>query len=121
MAGETGILYTSLKQDVAMEEVQRHAPADILQDPLVCGEIRIHLNRVLDLTRTSVLEKLGISKADLISTDYALPHAVSLLARRAGFEGMIVPSATGRGENLIVFEYNLGEGCRIAIAEIRKM
>ncbi|OGH56339.1 MAG: hypothetical protein A3G34_14495 [Candidatus Lindowbacteria bacterium RIFCSPLOWO2_12_FULL_62_27] len=121
MAGETGMLYTSLNKDTAKDEVLRHAAADMIQDPLVCAEIQIRMNRVLDLTRRATLNKLGISRSDLTTFDLVLPQAIGLQARRAGFEGMIVPSATGEGHNLVIFEDNLGEGCRIEIGEIQKV
>jgi len=36
----------------------------------------------------------------------------------AGFRGLIVPSATSAGDNLILFENNLGKGCLIEIEDI---
>jgi len=41
-----------------------------------------------------------------------------MIAREAGFRGLIVPSATSGGNNLIIFENNLGKGCLIEIDDI---
>lgn len=104
-----------------MEEVKRHASPDQLSEGLVKGKIRIKLNRVLDLTQESVLKKLGLTEGDLIGADTIPTQTLSLQARRSGIQGLIVPSATGKGSNLIVFEDNLGEGCSIAIEEIQSV
>ena len=36
---------------------------------------------------------LGLSKDDLISSEYSVTNAISMIARQAGFRGLIVPSA----------------------------
>lgn len=118
IAGETGILYTSVELDVAIRESGRHAYRANLQGGLVAGKIKVKLQKVLDLTQTAVLAKLGISKDDLVSPDCSLTQAISLQVRKAGFQGLLVPSATGSGANLVIFENNLAEGCLIEVEEI---
>ncbi len=118
LSGEGGILYTSLSKETATKEIERHAPHAMLQDRLVIAKINIRLDKVLDLTQSSTLEILGLTKNDLISSDYSVTHAISMIARQAGFRGLIVPSATSTGDNLIIFENNLGKGCLIEIEDI---
>ncbi len=118
LTGETGVLYTSENLQVALLELGRHAARLDLQGALTFARIRIELRRVLDLTQSSVLAKLGLSKDALVRADTSMTQAVSLHARRAGFQGLLVPSATGSGVNLVVFENNLAEGCLIAVEEI---
>ncbi len=43
---------------------------------------------------------------------------IGMIAREAGFRGLIVLSATSAGDNLIIFENNLGKGCLIEIEDI---
>jgi RES domain-containing protein len=93
----------------------------MLQGKLVMAEINIRLDKVLDLTQASTLKILGLSKNDLISSDYSITQAISMIAREAGFRGLIVPSATSGGNNLIIFENNLGKGCLIEIDDIREL
>ena len=69
-------------------------------------------------TKSSTLEMLGLSKDDLISSEYSVTNAISMIARQAGFRGLIVPSATSAGDNLIIFENNLGKGCLIEIEDV---
>ena len=69
-------------------------------------------------TQSSTLEMLGLSKDDLISSEYSVTNAISMIARQSGFRGLIVPSATSAGDNLIIFENNLGKGCLIEIEDV---
>jgi RES domain-containing protein len=119
--GETGVLYTSLDEEVAVTELARHADRHMLKEKLVAGKIYLRLQNVLDLTQASTLRKLGISKEELLSPEYLIPQAISIQARNAGLQGLIVPSATGVGKNLIVFENNFGEGCLIEVETIREI
>jgi len=118
MSGECGIIYTSLTEETAIKEIERHAPRAMLQERLVIAKINVRLDKVLDLTQSSTLEMLGLSKDDLISSEYSVTNAISMIARQAGFRGLIVPSATSAGDNLIIFENNLGKGCLIEIEDI---
>lgn len=115
IAGETGILYTSLERDLAIRELGRHAARASLQAGLAAGRLRVKLQKVLDLTQAAVLAKLGLSKEALVAQDCSITQAISHQARKAGFQGLLVPSATGSGVNLVVFENNLAEGCLIEV------
>ena len=119
IAGETGILYTSLGEDVALRELARHAARATLQGGLATGRIKVRLQRVLDLTDEGNLRKLGVSREDLTSPNYALTQAISMHVRTVGFQGILVPSAAGDGKNLVVFENNLAEGCSFDVEQIR--
>jgi RES domain-containing protein len=119
IAGETGILYTSLERNLAIRELGRHGARADLQGGLAAGKIKIKLQKVIDLTQAPVLAKLGLLKEALVASDCSLTQAISHQARRAGFQGLLAPSATGGGVNLIVFENNLAEGCLIEVEEIR--
>lgn len=118
IAGETGILYTSLERGLALRELGRHAARANLQGGLAAGKIKVKLQKVLDLTQAAVLTKLCLSKEALVSPDCSITQAVSHQARKAGFQGLLVPSATGSGINLVIFENNLAEGCLIEVEEI---
>lgn len=118
-AGETGILYTSLERDLAVRELGRHAARADLQGGLVVGSIKVKLQKVLDLMQAAVLSKLGLSNDGLVSADWSITQAISHHARKAGFQGLLVPSATGSGVNLVVFENNFAQGCLIEVEEIR--
>lgn len=121
IAGETGILYTSLDEAVAVRELGRHASRGNLKGGLAAGRIKVRLQKVLDLGDEANLRKLGLSREDLISPNYSLTQAISVQARKAGFQGLLVPSAAGRGDNLLVFENNLAEGCLIEVEEIKSL
>lgn len=119
VAGETGILYTSLREEVAVREFGRHAARANLRGSPAAGRIKARLRKVLDLTDEANLRRLGLSREDLISPNYALTQAVGFHARKAGFQGLLVASAAGEGKNPVIFENNLAEGCSIEVEEIR--
>lgn len=119
IGGETGILYTSLTRDLAVRELGRHAARADLQGGLVVGAIKVKLQKVLDLTQAAVLDKLSLSIKELVSSDWSITQAISHQARKAGFQGLLVPSAAGNGVNLVVFENNFALGCSIEVEEIR--
>src|SRR4030067_2806071 len=121
LSGEGGILYTSLTKEITIKEIERHASRAMLQERLVIAKINIRLDKVFDLTQASTLKILGLSKNDLISPDYPMSQAISMIAREAGLRGLILPSATSGGNNLIIFENNLGKGCLIEIDDIREL
>jgi RES domain-containing protein len=79
----------------------------------------VKLKRVLDLTQPDALEYLGITVERLTSANFVLPQATSHRARQLGIQGLIVPSATTSGHNVIIFEDNLAEGCTLEIIEVR--
>ena len=121
LSGEGGILYTSLTKEIAIKEIERHVSRAMLQGRLAIATINITLDKVLDLTQASTLKIIGLSKSDLISSDYSITQAISMIAREAGLRGLIVPSATRGGNNLVIFENNLGKGCLIEIDDIREL
>ena len=52
-------------------------------------------------------------------TDYEATQALGAAANSRGFEGLLVPSATRLGNNLIVFSQNLLADSRIAVVSSR--
>src|SRR3972149_31987 len=53
LLGEMGILYASLTEEIAIKEIERHAPRNILQERLIVAKINVRLHKILDLTQTS--------------------------------------------------------------------
>lgn len=50
VVGETGVLYTSLSEEIATRELGRHARRADLRGELATGVIKVRLRRVLDST-----------------------------------------------------------------------
>ena len=123
---EFGVLYLGEDEEVCWAEIQRRAGSpEFLRQPWVCAEVRVELERVLDLTDGEVLRDLGIEQDDLlISTgdeaeDYRLTRELARAAREAGFEALKVRSVTSRGVNLVVFTDKLSESSRVELLELR--
>lgn len=86
---------------------------DLLPRTLFAAEAR--LQRVLDLACAEVPAEYRVSKRALGSDDWAACQDVARRARRAGYEAIRFPSATGTGENLAIFLDRLAPGSSIRI------
>jgi RES domain-containing protein len=85
--------------------------------PRVFAALKVKLSRVLDLRLGAARSTLKVSEARLSGEAWwkmqqrgqeALTQALGRLAREAGLEGLLVPSAARPGgSNLIVFPANL--------------
>ena len=74
--------------------------------------LRVKLSSVLDLTNENVRRLIGVNEADLLETDWeavqadgleAVTQTMGRLAKAAGFEALLVPSARYSGNNLNLF------------------
>lgn len=109
--GSFPALYTALTPYVACRELARLASRqkvtveDLLPRTLCVLELR--LTRVVDLTTEGNLSLVGLSLDDITGDDPSRCRELGDVAHRMGFEGLLVPSATGAGYNFIVFPLNL--------------
>jgi len=94
------VLYLALGRDICLGEVVRHATALPL-GPYRLSRLRVELQAVLDCRDVT---SVGLSLHDLVaSSDYQRPQQLAAAALALGVEGMLIPSATLLGANLIVF------------------
>jgi RES domain-containing protein len=114
--GQYGALYTSLEIETAMGELRRQAaknnrlPSEL--GPRAHVAIRVKLSRVLDLTDPAFCGARGTTVPELLANN-ELCLQIADEARRLGCEGLLVPSATSSGTNLVVYQDLLAEGWKI--------
>ena len=116
--GEYGALYLSRTEKGCVTEITRR-PAH--PSKYVVGKIKVTLGKVCDLTDPALLKKLKISKKQLTSDDWTETQALGELIREAGYEGMIVPSAAGDFNNLVVFVDRLNGASSIELKEVKPL
>ena len=81
------------------------------------SEIAIDLSFVIDCRD---LTTLGITVGDLLSDlDYSTSQHIGAAAVSLGAEGLLVPSATRLGDNLIIFPDNLRSESRLEVISSR--
>lgn len=97
---EFGALYLSKSLDACRAEMQRRPGVRVRYWH---ARIRVRVAKALDLTDPSTRDKLGIAKEDLVSDDWTFTQDLGKAARRAGFDALVVPSAVGDHQNLVVF------------------
>ncbi len=123
--GEFGAVYLSLNPETAHKELVRRAsragvsvsqlmPRDLLT-------VDLQLAKVLDLTDAAVRNEWGIHAIAITSDDYRPCQEIASAARRAGYEGIRYPSATGEGENVVVFLDRMHPGSHAVVVNQRPM
>jgi len=116
--GEFGALYLSrTKKGCAAEVTRRAAPPK----KYLVGKIKVSLGKVCDLTDPTLRKKLKITKKQLVADDWSETQTLGKLIREAGFEGMIVPSAAGDFNNLVIFVDRLSGYSRVELEEIKPL
>jgi hypothetical protein len=77
------------------------------------SEVEIDLGSVIDCR---VLGELGTPVDELIQdTDYRVTQSIAKSAISTGAEGIIVPSATRLGDNLVIFPDHMKPGSRLEV------
>jgi RES domain-containing protein len=113
------VLYLSLDAETAIGELIRHLTPELI--PRLNGyqlsEVTAELAEVIDCRDPACA---GLNVAALCD-DFILdaPRALAHAAWRAGAEGLIVPSATRLGDNLILFPGNLSTASGITVISHR--
>lgn len=87
----------------------------------IVGKIRVKLGKVCDLTDEDLLNKLGLTRDQLTADDPSETRALGDLIRDAGFEGVIVPSAAGDFNNLVIFVDRLSGASNIDLEEVKTL
>ncbi len=123
--GEFGALYTALNEEAAKAELERLAERQglTLDDfaPRDLVSIEVSLSKVLDLTDKKILEQIGINESEIVGNDVSLCLEISRLARRAGFEAILTPSATKKGMILVLFPDRFQPSSRLQVKGKKKI
>ncbi|MEO7719635.1 MAG: RES family NAD+ phosphorylase [Capsulimonas sp.] len=110
-------LYLSCDIHTCLEETTKSTQRDGFEVarslPRTIVAFSVKLQTVLDLTNSTVLHDINLSRSKLIKTDWeylqevegkeALTQQIARFARECGFEAVLVPSAVTKGHNLVIF------------------
>jgi RES domain-containing protein len=112
-------LYLALNAETSLGEVLRHLRPELLPalNDYRLSELHVALSAVLDLRDPS---RIGLTLDDLVNDhDVTIPQALGAAAQARGVEGLLVPSATRLGDNLVLFPANLHPGSRLVVVGAR--
>lgn len=112
-------LYVALNAETALAEVIRGVDPEALDrlDSRSLSSIECGLAAVFDLRAP---EKLGLDLESLLDDyDYSVPQSLAAAAFSHGAEGILVPSATALGDNLVIFPANLRPGSTLTVVSSR--
>lgn len=106
---EVSALYVSLDRETAMAEGDRILEVQSVRPRVkrFIYELRLHLDRVLDLSDRVELAALGISEDELRGDSFAACQRVGGAVAWCGHDGLLVPSVRHEGgKNLVVYTAN---------------
>lgn len=109
-------LYLARPVDACLGELERAAASQnlavetLLNVPYRLHTLDVHDANVLDLRSASTMAAVGLATADIESDDWEPCQQVGHAAWFLHFDGVLAPSATGRGNVLTLFEGRLAPG-----------
>lgn len=112
-------LYLSLAPEASLGEVLRHFTPELLPQlsEYRLSQIEVQLEAVFDCRDATAL---GLTRDDLIRDyDFAVTQEIAAAAIAEGAEAILVPSATGLGDNLVVFTAQLHAASTLAVVTSR--
>lgn len=122
------VVYTSEELDTVLAEARAHARAYGIPDasllPMTLRAVRCDLKFIMDLTDRRTRARLRLNLEDMMNEDWealnrkgaeALSQAIGAAAHATGVEALLVPSATGKGRNLVIFPDNISHGSILAV------
>lgn len=108
-----GAIYLATPVGACAGEARRAAtslatsPEVMLEAPYLLHTVEAHDVLALDLTDAAIMEKLGLTLADIADDDWTACQAIGHAAWFLGFQGVLAPSASGAGLVLAAFEGRL--------------
>jgi RES domain-containing protein len=115
---EFGALYLSRTKKGCTLEVTRRPGHPRKYD---VGKIKVTLNKVCDLTDPELLRKMKITKKRLTADDWGETQALGEILREIDYEAMIVPSAAGDFNNLVIFVDRLDDSSHVDLEEVKPL
>lgn len=105
---EVAAIYTSTIAETAIAEINYHMsvqPRPFRPDlKRTLYEIQVHLDAVVDLNAAIPdLEAAGFSKDKLFANDMTASQAIGRTVTWFDRDGLLVPSARGKGPNLVIY------------------
>ncbi len=116
-----GAIYCGWNEETCWAEIEKRLEGPVKRARFNVIPIRVHLNKVLDLTDPTVLSELKVERQDLTHpTDYTLTRRIANMAREAGFEAILAPSSASPGTIIAIFSDRLDTRSKLAVVKRRK-
>lgn len=121
MPYQFGALYCGITEEVCWAEIEKKIEGPVKHSRFKVYQIRVDLQRVLDLTDPHVCNELKIAPEFLVHLSrYVLTQQIAKEAREIGFEAILAPSSTGAGVILAIFMDRLDLRSKIEIVDLKK-
>lgn len=104
--GDFSVLYTSYERDGALAEIGFRLSMEPIWPSRIehtLHEITVECAKVLDLSDTHLLAKLGVNIERYQSFDYSVTSKIAAAASFLEFDAIIVPCARYKCRNLVIY------------------
>jgi RES domain-containing protein len=104
--GTVEVLYTSIERDGALAEIGFRLALEPVWPSRLRHEIhkiKVHTSKTLHFVDVASLAAFGVDISRYESFDYAATQALSAAAHFMEFDGLLVPSARHKSQNLVIF------------------
>jgi RES domain-containing protein len=120
--GGSAVLYTSLARDGALAEIAFHWSrlTPLPQKPALIHKLGVQSENALRLVRTD-LETLGVKTESYDEPNYGRTQEIGDVVSFIGCDGLIVPSARWKCENLILFTDNLALEVELEVKSVEEV
>jgi RES domain-containing protein len=115
-------IYLAQPKNACAGEVDRAAKANnvtahaMLRASYVLHTVTVKPLQIIDLTVAENLDHVGLTDSDIADDDWSACQAVGHAAWFLGIQGVLAPSASGRGAVLAVYENRIGLG-QLAVSQ----
>lgn len=103
---DVAALYTSLDRNTVLAELDHlrgiQTPAT-RRSAYRLHRVRVRVDHLVDLRDITLLRSMGVDEERLVADDHAACQQVGGAAAWLGRDGILVPSARGVGDNLVIF------------------
>lgn len=113
-------LYLATAPDTCLAEIYRHIMPDLLPalNDYRLSELSVSLRETVDCREA---KPLGLKNNHLMDDyDYEVTQVLATAALGLGVEGLLVPSASRLGDNLVLFPDNISADSRVTVVSSRE-
>jgi len=107
--GKFGVLYAGESQAVCEAEILRKTCGLPTKFKYKLAKLKVSFKKVLDLTDKATLKALKINESQLIDEDHTLTQKIAYFAYHNGYEALIAPSTTNKGNTIVLFPDNFAK------------
>lgn len=116
-------IYAAADRDTLLAELEYRLSLDVVRPssgPRLYT-IEVKLREVLDLSSKTLLGELGLTDKELSGIDYAACQALGGAVAWLEHDGLLVPSARGKGVNIVIYTASQSADAKFEVIETEEL